>query len=78
MTSISGPSMAEEEANSTLSNDDGSSGDESRMAGVGPSKKRRREKHQKISYVFLSHLYNINDQNSEFYTLGVKCARLAR
>ncbi|RBR26959.1 uncharacterized protein FIESC28_00227 [Fusarium coffeatum] len=40
MTSISGPSLAEEEANSTLS---GSSGDESR------SKKRRREKHQKIS-----------------------------
>ncbi|KAM0500958.1 hypothetical protein ACHAP8_004679 [Fusarium lateritium] len=49
MTSISGPSMADEEANSTLSNDDGSSGDESRMAGAGPSKKRRREKHQKIS-----------------------------
>ncbi|GKU06132.1 transcription factor [Fusarium langsethiae] len=49
MTSISGPSMAEEEANSTLSNDDGSSGDESRLAGTGPSKKRRREKHQKIS-----------------------------
>ncbi|KAH7174343.1 fungal-specific transcription factor domain-containing protein [Fusarium flagelliforme] len=44
MTSISGPSVAEEEANSTLS---GSSGDESRT--VGPSKKRRREKHQKIS-----------------------------
>lgn len=43
MTSISGPSVAEEEATSTLS---GSSGDESR------SKKRRREKHQKISYVF--------------------------
>ncbi|KAJ4005598.1 hypothetical protein NW752_002433 [Fusarium irregulare] len=40
MTSISGPSVAEEEATSTLS---GSSGDESR------SKKRRREKHQKIS-----------------------------
>ncbi|RGP77179.1 zn ii 2cys6 transcriptional activator [Fusarium longipes] len=49
MTSISGPSIAEEEANSTLSNDDGSSDDESRMADPGPSKKRRREKHQKIS-----------------------------
>ncbi|KAK2674330.1 Zn(2)-C6 fungal-type DNA-binding domain [Fusarium oxysporum f. sp. vasinfectum] len=48
-TSMSGPSIAEEEANSTLSNDDGSSGDESRMTSAGPNKKRRREKHQKIS-----------------------------
>ncbi|KAF4450793.1 hypothetical protein F53441_6125 [Fusarium austroafricanum] len=50
-TSMSGPSVAEEEANSTLSNDDGrsSSGDESRMTSAGPNKKRRREKHQKIS-----------------------------
>lgn len=50
MTSVSGPSMAEE-TNSTLSNDDGSSDDESRMNSAIPSKKRRREKHQKISYV---------------------------
>ncbi|KAF4969008.1 hypothetical protein FSARC_3662 [Fusarium sarcochroum] len=49
MTSASGPSMVDEEANSTFSNDDGSSDDESRMASAGPSKKRRREKHQKIS-----------------------------
>ncbi|KAF5020324.1 hypothetical protein F66182_7655 [Fusarium sp. NRRL 66182] len=49
MTSISGPSVPEEEVNSTFSNDDGSSGDESRMNSSAPSKKRRREKHQKIS-----------------------------
>ncbi|KAF9767108.1 hypothetical protein IL306_000373 [Fusarium sp. DS 682] len=46
---MSGPSIVEEEANSTLSNDDGSSGDESRMTSLQPNKKRRREKHQKIS-----------------------------
>ncbi|KAM5344224.1 hypothetical protein ACJ41O_012761 [Fusarium nematophilum] len=52
MTPASAPStaMVDEEANSTFSNDEGSSGDESRQTmSAGPSRKRRKEKHQKIS-----------------------------
>ncbi|RTE75584.1 hypothetical protein BHE90_009940 [Fusarium euwallaceae] len=39
-----------EDLNSTLSNDEGSSGEESRLTSSnGPTRKRRRERHQKIS-----------------------------
>jgi hypothetical protein len=39
-----------EDLNSTLSNDEGSSGEESRLTSSnGPARKRRRERHQKIS-----------------------------
>lgn len=45
-------SMAEEEANSVFSHDEGSSEDETANNGsAGPPRKRKREKHQKTSYV---------------------------
>lgn len=73
-TSMSGPSIAEEEANSTLSNDDGSSGDESRMTSAGPNKKRRREKHQKISYVPSVAIGELRLNG----VIAARCARRAR
>ncbi|KAF5008989.1 hypothetical protein FDECE_4763 [Fusarium decemcellulare] len=53
MTPASAPSaaaMGEDDVNEAFSNDEGSSGDESRLTSSnGPARKRRREKHQKIS-----------------------------
>jgi hypothetical protein len=43
--------MAEEEANSVFSHEDASSGDEAgRASSAGGPRKRRKEKHLKISY----------------------------
>lgn len=44
--------MAEEEANSVFSHDEGSSGEDTTNNGsAGAPRKRKREKHQKTSYV---------------------------
>jgi hypothetical protein len=54
-------SMAEEDANSVFSNDEGSSGEETAHNGSVSSipRKRKREKHQKTSYVLLHTLSTV-------------------